>query len=122
LTVSLNAEVPVTTHKSNLPTMGQRVAESRLGAGMSVGQLARATGVDPYEIQRVEDGGEVGTVELTSIAAATGKNLDFFLFLDDDVSNVLLRKGVATPDETAAAVEVLARFVRDYEFLRQLEG
>ena len=106
---------------SNLPTLGQRVAESRLAAGMSVPHLAHAAGMTPDEIERVEDGGDVGTVELNAIAAATGKNLDFFLFRDGDVNNVLLREGVATPNETAAAVEVLARFVRDYEFLRQLD-
>lgn len=121
-TASLKAEVPVTTYMSNMPTLGQRVAESRLAAGMSVRQLAHAAGMTHDEIERVEDGGEIGTVELNAIAAATGKNLDFFLFRDGDVNNVLLREGVATPSETAAAVEVLARFVRDYEFLRQLDG
>ena len=103
-------------------SLGQRINQARTDAGLAVGDLAVRAGISADQLVSVESGAEVSTHELNAIAMATGRDLDFFLFPDDEVQRVLLRAPNARSEQTQMAIRLLARFVRDYEFLRSLEG
>lgn len=102
--------------------LGDRISLARTHAGFSTRDLALLTGIAREHVEAVEAGAEITTTELEAIAQATRKSMDFFLFPEDEVQAVLLRQGQALPHDTIAAIGLLAKFVRDYEFLRSLEG
>jgi transcriptional regulator with XRE-family HTH domain len=101
--------------------LGERIRQAREEAGLSVIELSTLTGMPGATIEAIEAGEPLSTSALNRIAAATGRRVDFFLQPDDDVFDVLLRAGEGTTVGIRAAVDMLAKFTADYEFLISLE-
>ena len=100
--------------------LGPRIREAREGARLSVEALALCVGVSREAIEATERGGSISTCTLERIALATGCRVDWLLRPDQDSFDVLLRAGDGTPAETRAAIDLLAKFTADYEFLISL--
>lgn len=103
-------------------TIAAQVTRSRDAAHVTLSGLAEAAGISTERLTEIERGSDVNTLELNAIARATGRTVDYFLQGDDEAFEVLMRAGDASGDDAVAAVDTLARFVRDYEFLISLPG
>ena len=101
--------------------LGERIRQAREEAGLSVSGLSTVVGMPIATIEAIEEGGALPTSALERIAAATGRRVDFFLQPDDDTFDVLLRAGDGTTVGIRTAVDMLAKFTADYEFLISLE-
>lgn len=104
--------------------LGERIRQAREEAGLSVSGLSTVVGMPIATIEAIEAieaGGALPTSALERIAAATGRRVDFFLQPDDDTFDVLLRAGDGTTVGIRTAVDMLAKFTADYEFLISLE-
>jgi transcriptional regulator with XRE-family HTH domain len=100
--------------------LGPRIRAAREGAHLSVEELAARAGVAAEEVEATERGDSLSTSTLERIALATGCRVDWLLRPDQDTFDVLLRAGDGTPAETRAAIDLLAKFTADYEFLISL--
>lgn len=101
--------------------LGERIRKAREEAGLSLDELATATDMPVETIEAIEAGESLSSSALGQIAAATHRRVDFFLQPDDDTFAVLLRAGEGTTVGIRAAVDTLAKFTTDYEFLISLE-
>lgn len=114
-------EVDLATVARTGEALGERIRAAREGVGLSPAALAEKAGLASPRVGEVEQGGATETSELDAIAQALGLDVHSLLF-DGEVSEVLMRTGDATQPATDRAVGILTRFVRDYEFLRSLDG
>jgi transcriptional regulator with XRE-family HTH domain len=101
--------------------LGQRVRAARIAAGLKQEELAQHIGVDQPTISRFEKGRDIGSILLTKIAEATGKDLQFFVRPEFTPSGVLFKRGSATLENLNEYERRMLEIVEDYEFLRSLE-
>lgn len=102
--------------------LGTRIQAARVGAGLSVGDLASRARIASDRLAMIEAGDPIATVELDAVAAAFDLPVDEFLRPAGDSLDVWLRLGDGSTAGTREAVKVLARFTADYEFLLSLEA
>jgi transcriptional regulator with XRE-family HTH domain len=101
--------------------LGERLRAAREAADLSLDALSQHAGVPSDQLDEIERRGTLDTSTLDAIALALGRDVHSLLF-DGDVHEVLMRAGDADQPAIDEAVGILARFVRDYEFLRSLDA
>lgn len=99
--------------------LGKRVEVARLEAGLTQEDLAWGLGITQPTVDRMEAGHGISSLRLAQIAKLTQHPLDFFL--RPPVASVLLRADDSYSRATRRAIEMLNRFVTDYEFLLELD-
>jgi transcriptional regulator with XRE-family HTH domain len=102
-------------------TLGARIKEARLAAGLRQGDLATAVGsVDQTWVSRVESGSSLSTLQLQRIAKLTGRPIEFFLRPDVPAGRPNLRTSDASSPATHQAVAWADRLYENYERLLDL--
>jgi transcriptional regulator with XRE-family HTH domain len=103
--------------------LGERIAQERKRAGLTQQALADALHMERTAITRVEQGRQgLDTLQLSTIAETLGRPpAIFFEVIERDPLQILLRAPEGHRDEIRRHLELLDGFVRDYEFLLQLD-
>lgn len=100
--------------------LAKRIKQARVGARLTQDELAHAVGVDQTWVSRAEDSARITTLQLSRIAHATGRPIDFFLRPEPSQANVMLRADPEAPAATQAAIEWAHGLLEDYQRLREL--
>lgn len=100
--------------------IGSRIIEARRQAGLTQAALAAETGLDRTAIAKVETGTRrVTAVELSRIAVATGRRLDWFV-LEPPPAIVSYRAGGDIDTPASSIDRLLEQVAREVEFLQSL--
>lgn len=100
--------------------VASRLHVARAAKGMTAEDVADAAGLPKNRVAAIESGQDLSTYELDAIAHALGRNVDDLLSPPEPIRRVLLRAGNASKEATSRSVDLLADFVRNYEFVRSL--
>jgi Zn-dependent peptidase ImmA (M78 family)/DNA-binding XRE family transcriptional regulator len=100
-------------------TIGRRVAEARVRAGLTQVELARAVGLDRSALAKAETGARrVSALELTRIAEETGEPFEWFV-IEPPPAIISYRAGVGSP-ATSSIDRLIERVAGDVELLQEL--
>lgn len=103
----------------NSETIGRRVAEARVRAGLTQLDLARAIGLDRSSLAKVEGGARrVTALELARIAEETGEAFEWFV-TDPPPAIISYRAGIGSP-ATSSIDRLVEQVASDVELVQDL--